>query len=231
MEGYAQFCPIAKATEVIGRRWTLLILRELLCGSHQFNDIHRGVPKMSRSLLAKRLGELEAEGLVERRVTSGEHPEYHLTDSGEALRPIVVELGNWGKRWVGQGVSERDLDARLLMWDVQRRIERDRLPERRVVVCFRFPDAPEKQKDFWLVLERDQVDLCLKDPGYEEDLYVTSDVESFTKIWLGDTHFDRALHNGDVSLSGPSRLRTQFPRWLGLSMFAGIRREYGPAAG
>ena len=182
---------------------------------------------MSRTLLAKRLGEREAEGLIERRRTFGEHPEYRLTDSGESLRPIVVELGNLGKRWVGQDVSGRDLDAGLLLWDMQRRINREQLPDRRVVVCFRFPYAPEKHRDFWLVLERDQVDLCLKDPGYEEDLYVTADVESMTRIWLGDTRFDPALRDGAISLGGPGRLREQFPGWLGLSLFAGVRRAHG----
>jgi hypothetical protein len=179
---------------------------------------------MSRSLLAKRLSELEAEGLVDRLVND-DRPEYHLTRAGEALRPIVIELGGWGKRWVGTGVSEGDLDAGLLMWDVQRRIERAQLPEERTVVCFRFTDAPAKHQDFWLVLEQDEVDLCLNDPGYDEDLYVTSNVETFTRIWLGDADLNRAVSEGAVELSGPSRLRRAFPRWLGLSMFASIPRE------
>lgn len=225
MDSYAQFCPIAKASEVIGRRWMLLVLRELLCGSRQFNDIHRGVPKMSRTLLTKRLSELEEEGLVERRTAAGGYPEYHLTAAGEALRPIVVELGGWGKRWVGTGVAPQDLDAGVLMWDVQRRIERERLPDRRVVVYFRFTDAPPKHRDFWLVLENVAVDLCLKDPGYDPELYVTTDVETFTKIWLGDIALDRALRADTLTVSGPSRLRRQFPNWLGLSLFAGVRRE------
>jgi DNA-binding HxlR family transcriptional regulator len=226
MDGYTQFCPIAKATEVIGRRWMLLVLRELLCGSHQFNDIHRGVPKMSRTLLVTRLTEMEQEGLVERRLISGSYPEYHLTASGEALRSIVMELGGWGKRWVGNGLTQQDLDISLVMWDLQRRIVHEQLPDQRIVIYFRFPDAPDKHRDFWLLLEKDMADLCLKDPGYEADLYVTSDVETFTKVWIGDTDFKRTLQDGTIALSGPSQLRSQFPHWLGLSLFADIRREH-----
>lgn len=226
MDGYSQFCPIAKATEVIGRRWMLLVLRELLCGSHQFNDIHRGVPRMSRTLLVTRLTEMEQEGLVDRLLTSDGHPEYHLTTSGEALRSIVVELGGWGKRWVGDGLTQEDLDISLVMWDLQRRIVHERLPDRRVVVYFRFPDAPKKHRDFWLLLEQEVADLCLKDPGYEVDLYVSTDVETFTKLWIGDIDIKRSIRDGALSVSGPSQLRSQFPGWLGLSLFAGIRREH-----
>lgn len=226
MDGYAQFCPIAKASEIITRRWMPLVIRELLCGSHRFNDIHRGVPKMSRSLLVKRLSELEEEGLIERRIVGDDdHPEYHLTRAGEELRPIITQLGAWGKQWIRSEVTQQDLDASLLMWDVQRRIEHDQLPSQEVVIYFRFTDAPKEHQDFWLVLEGDTVDLCLKDPGYEEDLFVRSRVEPFTKVWLGDIGLRRALHEGAIWLGGPAELRKQFPEWLGMSMFAGIARK------
>jgi DNA-binding HxlR family transcriptional regulator len=225
MDSYTQFCPIAKATEVIGRRWMLLVLRELLCGSHKFNDIHRGVPKMSRTLLSKRLDELEEEGMIERRQSGDGYPEYHLTNSGEAIRPIVMDLGNWGKRWVGTGITEQDLDAGLLMWDVQRRILHDQLPETRVVIYFNFADAPRKYREFWLILDRDAVDLCLKDPGYDHDIYVATDVATFTRVWIGDMDIHRVMQNGAFSVSGPRKLCSRFPHWLGLSVFAGIRRE------
>ncbi|NBC47384.1 MAG: transcriptional regulator [Gammaproteobacteria bacterium] len=224
MSGYAQFCPIAKATEVLGQRWMLLVLRELLCGSRQFNDIHRGVPKMSRALLVKRLRELEAEGMVARSEGSGGHLEYHLTAAGEALRPIVMSLGEWGKRWVGTGIAPQDLDASLVMWDVQRRIARDALPDHKVVIKFRFVDAPRRDQQFWLMLEPEDVDLCLKDPGYEVDLIATSDVATFTKIWLGDLGFRQAVQDGDFRLTGPRELRRSFPDWLRLSPFATIPR-------
>lgn len=226
MDGYGQFCPVAKASEILTRRWMPLVIRELLCGSHRFNDIHRGVPKMSRSLLVKRLSELEEKNLVERRIVGdNEHPEYHLTPAGEELRPIIKELGVWGKQRVQKEVSEDDLDARLLMWDVQRRIEQDELPSGEVVVYFRFTDAPEEHQDFWLLLDEGTVELCLEDPGHEHDLSVRSDVKTFTKVWQGDIGLRRAFREDTISVSGPPKLRKQFPDWLGLSMFAQFGRK------
>ena len=228
MDTYGQFCPVAQAAEIITQRWMPLVIRELLCGSHRFNDLHRGVPRMSRTLLVRRLNELAAAGLVERRlVGADDHPEYHLTQAGEELRPLIVQLGTWGKRWVQTEVSREDLDAGLLMWDMQRRIERDRLPPRRVLVYFHFTDAPKEHQHFWLILEQDEVDLCLQDPGYEEDLYVRSDVRTLTEVWLGDISLTRALKEGSLWLGGPEELRHAFPDWLGLSLFAGIVREPG----
>lgn len=229
MDGYNQFCPLAQAAEVLARRWTILVVRELLCGSHRFNDLHRGVPKMSRSLLSTRLDELEAAGVVERRtVGANEHPEYHLTEAGEALRPIVIDLGAWGKRWVQRAVSREELDAGLLMWDIHRRIVHERLPPRRVVVHFRFSDGPADYRDFWLVLEREAIDLCLQDPGYEVNLTVHSDVRTLTEVWLGDLTLRRTLADQSIRLTGPVALQRQFPDWLGLSVYAGIAREPNP---
>lgn len=226
MNTYGQFCPVAQAAEVITRRWMLLVIRELLCGSHRFNDLHRGVPKMSRSLLVRRLAELEEAGLLERRLTGAdEHPEYHLTQAGEELRLLILQLGFWGKQWLQRGVSREELDAGLLMWDMQRRVLRDQLPPQRVVVYFHFTDAPAEHQHFWLVLEQEEVDLCLKDPGFEEDLYVRSDVRTLTEVWLGDTNLTKALSEGALWLGGLPELRRSFPDWLGLSMFAGMTRQ------
>jgi DNA-binding HxlR family transcriptional regulator len=224
MDSYGQFCPLSQAAEIVTQRWMPLVIRELLLGSRRFNDLHRGVPRMSRTLLARRLNELVAAGLVERR-TAGEHPEYHLTQAGEELRPIIVQLGAWGKRWVQREVSRAHLDAGLLMWDLQRRIRRDRLPPRRVVVCFHLPDAPKAQQHFWLLLGPGQVDLCLQDPGYEEDLYVRAGVRTLTEVWLGDVSLTRALKEESIWLGGPEELRQAFPEWLELSVFAGIARQ------
>ncbi|MGI9175580.1 MAG: winged helix-turn-helix transcriptional regulator [Rhodothermales bacterium] len=217
---------MAQAPDILARRWTLLVIRELLSGSHHFNDLHRGVPRMSRSLLVRRLNELEEAGLVERRlVGADDHPEYHLTQAGEELQPIIFQLGSWGKRWVQREVSREELDAGLLMWDMQRRIVRDRLPPQRIVVYFQFTDAPKEHQHFWLILEQDEVDLCLKDPGGEEDLYVRSDVRTLTDVWLGDISLTRALKEESLWLGGSPSLRRSFPDWLGLSMFAGIARQ------
>ncbi|MBD3222246.1 transcriptional regulator [bacterium] len=228
MSGYGQFCPLARASEVVTRRWTPLVLRELLAGSRHFNDIHRGVPRMSRSLLARRLAELETAGVVRRRLVSeSERPEYLLTRAGQQLGPVLEGLGAWGKRHLEAEIRREDLDASLLMWDVQRRLVGDRLPRRRVVVRFRFRGAPGGQRDYWLVLDSGAVDLCLEDPGHEADLTLRTDVATFTAIWLGDIPFARATELGKATLTGPAGLRRGFPSWLGLSPFAAIARE-GP---
>lgn len=223
MDKYGQFCPVAQAAEIVTSRWTLLVVRELLGGSHRFNAIHRGVPRMSRTLLARRLSELEAAGVVERQVVR-RRPEYHLTPAGEELRPVILQLGVWGKRWVQREVRRDELDAGLLMWDLQRRLRRDRLPADRVVVYFRFTDAPADRQHFWLLLENGDVDLCLKDPGCAEDLYVRSDVGTFTAVWMGDLPLARALRENAIWLGGAPALRQAFPSWLGLSLFADVER-------
>jgi DNA-binding HxlR family transcriptional regulator len=226
MDSYGQFCPVAQAAEIITRRWMPLVVRELLFGSYHFNDLHRGVPRMSRSLLVRRMNELEETGLLERRlVEPAGHPEYHLTQAGEDLRPIIIQLGLWGKQWVQREVSREKLDAGLLMWDMQRRIQKDRLPPQRIVIYFHFTDAPKQHQHFWLLLEQDDVDLCLKDPGCEEDLYVRSDVRTLTDVWLGDVSITQALQEGVLRLGGTPALRRAFPEWLGLSLFAGMIRQ------
>lgn len=223
MEGYHQFCPVAMASEILTRRWTPLVIRELLCGSVRFNDIRRGVPRMSRSLLSQRLSELERAGLLERRIVDG-RPEYHLTDGGEELRPIIEQLGVWGKRRLNSDLSREHLDAGFLMWDVQRRVVRENLPPRRVVVHFQFSDAPEDYTDFWLVLEREAVDLCLDDPGHGWDLRLATNVRTLVDVWMGDIELANALHDGSIELRGRRELRRQFPSWLGLSVLAGVGR-------
>ncbi len=221
MYSYAQFCPVAKAAEIITLRWMPLVIRELLCGSHRFNDLHRGVPKMSRSLLVRRLAELARAGLVERRLTGAdEHPEYHLTDAGEELRPIIVQLGFWGKRWVQREVTAEDLDAGLLMWDIQRRIDTTALLPQKTVVRFRFHDLPPADQDYWLIVEAGVVDLCVKDPGCEEQLLVRTDVRTFSEIWLGRVAFADAVRDETLTMRGVRPLRDALSRCLKLSTFA-----------
>jgi DNA-binding HxlR family transcriptional regulator len=153
MEGYGQFCPVAMTAELLTRRWTPLVIRELLEGSHRFNEIRRGVPRMSPSLLVQRLRELEKGGvLVRRPVADGDHSEYHLTPAGEELAPIIMQMGAWGRRWAQSEISRRHLDAGLLMWNIHRKVRTERLPARQVVVRFHFREAPKGERDFWLVL-------------------------------------------------------------------------------
>lgn len=224
---YRQFCPVAKAAEILAERWTPLVIRELLCGSRHFNDLRRGVPLMSPSLLSQRLKYLEDQGLVERRGDlKGGGSEYRLTRAGRELQPVVEELGTWGKRWVRRETTETDdLDPGLLMWDIHRRLYVDRFPERRTVLRFELTDVPAKRRFYWLVIDRGKVDICLKDPGFEIDLYIAVDLATLTGVWLGDIPLDRAIRRRALELGGPPALRRQFQDWLQLSMFAQVARE------
>jgi DNA-binding HxlR family transcriptional regulator len=226
MSGYGQFCPVAKASEVLAKRWTPLVIRELLCGSHRFNELQRGVPLMSRSLLAKRLRDLELAGVIERRPSGdGRGSEYHLTEAGEELRPIIMGIGAWGQRWARSDLSRADLDPRLLMWDMQRNIDTDALPPYRVVVRFRFTDAsPGLPRVTWLILDGDQVDVCYKDPGFEVDLVVAGRLRALIAVWMGDTSMSAVMRAGELQIEGTRRLADAFPTWLRRSIFAGVER-------
>ena len=223
MEGYGQFCPVALTAEILTRRWTPLVVRELLCGSVRFNELRRGVPRMSSSLLCTRLAELEDAGILERIVDDdGDHPEYHLTDAGLGLRPIIESMGVWGKRWIKGDLREEDLDADLLMWDLRRRLSTENAPDGRTVVHFHFEDRPKAGRDYWVVVDCDEVDLCRQDPGYGVDLHVVTDLRTMTAVWRGDERYAEALRRGDVRIRGPEDLRRSFPDWLGMSLFAGV---------
>jgi DNA-binding HxlR family transcriptional regulator len=226
VRGYGQFCPVAKASEVLAERWTPLVVRELLSESHRFNDLQRGVPLMSRSLLAKRMRELEQAGIVERRRgPDGRGPEYHLTPAGQELRPIIMGLGTWGKRWARSELSREDLDPRLLMWDMQRSIETDALPDHRVVVRFRFTDVRGNlPRVTWLILEREDVDVCYRDPGFAVDLVVVGRLRTLVEVWLGDVSFGASVRAGALEVEGPRRLARAFPEWLRRSTFATVER-------
>ena len=219
MAGYNQFCPLAQALEVLGERWTLLVVRELLCGSHRFNELQRGVPLMSRSVLAQRLRSLCDAGVIERRDDG-----YHLTVAGEELRPIVLECGKWGKRWAERTVKDADVDVGLLMWDIQRRIDRDALPHDEIVVEMEFRGAPRGKGRFWLHVKDGDAELCLRRPARGVDLAVRTSPRTMAEIWLGDRTFSAALQAGDVTVEGPRALARAFPRWLQLSVFAPIAR-------
>jgi DNA-binding HxlR family transcriptional regulator len=229
MKGYGQFCPVAKAAEIVGERWTPLVLRELFCGSRHFNDLRRGLPQMSPSLLSQRLKRLEREGVLA-RTDAGGRTTYTLTPAGEELRPLVEVLGSWGQRWARAHLEEGDLDAGLLMWDVKRNVETSLFPDRRTVIQFSFKDLPEAQDGYWLVGSRGEVELCIKDPGYEVDLYVLSDLRSLTGVWLGDLGVAEALASGRIELHGDRALRQNFAAWFALSHFAGVERPARRAA-
>lgn len=225
--GFGQFCPVAVACEVFAERWTPLILRELLAGSCRFNEIHRCIPLISRALLARRLRELEAAGvIVSTPGARGRRGQYQLTDAGQEFRAAIEALGTWGQRWTVR-VQPHNLDAGLLMWNVRRRVALDRLPERRSVAHFRFSGVPVSYRgprNFWLVLERSGADLCVSDPGFEVDVYVDADLAAMAKVWVGDLAFSEAVRARKIDLSGIPALTRRFPSWLLLSPFAAVPR-------
>ena len=228
MKGYGQFCPVAVACEVFAERWTPLILREMFCGSRRFNDLRRGMPLISRTLLSQRLQTLEESGVIESvPLASGRGREYRLTKAGEEFRAVIDRLGEWGQRWIHGRVSTENLDAQLLMWDIHRRIDLDRLPTERVVARFDFRGTPtgyRGPRTTWLILQRPEVDLCLKDPGFGTDIVVSADLKAITKVWLGDLRFNEALRSRAIVLEGPRKLVQALPGWLLLSGFAEVAR-------
>ncbi len=227
-KGYGQFCPVSRAAEILAERWTPLVVRELLCGSVRFNDLQRGVPRMSSSLLARRLRELEGAGIIERRRNPGARGwEYHLTDAGRELFPIVEGMGLWAQRWVRHDlVADGNLDPDLLMWDIRRTVDGARMDAaRRFVVRFEFSGVPSNRRRYWLVFEQGEADLCMKDPGFETDLYVSTHVRTLTEIWLGHVSLQASLRDGRVRLEGSPRDVRRFRDWFALSLFAGAGRE------
>lgn len=223
--GYGQFCPVAMASEVLGTRWTILIVRELLCGSHRFNDLRRGLPHISPALLSKRLRELESLGVV-KRCTGPETgtPMYELTESGEDLRPVVMSMGCWGQRWLESQLSMKNLDPSLLMWDMRRNLNLEPLPPHKVTVQFVYHDVTRGRAKWWLVIDNTptggEVDLCKKDPGHDVDLYVVSDLRSMTAVWMGLMTVQEAIDGGNLKLTGTPQLKSSMRTWLGLSAFA-----------
>jgi DNA-binding HxlR family transcriptional regulator len=218
---YGQFCPVAVASEIFAERWTPVILRELVLGSRRFNDIQRGVPRISRALLVKRLRELAAHGVI-----SSAGGEYRLTEAGQELGEVVVHLGTWGARWTAPVRRDR-LDAKLLMWDMRRRIALERLPEKRVVVRFDFRGVPaghKAPKTYWLVMERPEVDLCILEPGFEVDVYVDADLAALSRVWLGEIPIRQAIREGGINLNGERQAVRDFPSWLLLSTLAAVPR-------
>jgi DNA-binding HxlR family transcriptional regulator len=179
--GFGQFCPVAMASEVFAQRWTPIILRELFAGSHRFNEVSRGMPLMSRALLARRLRELEQDGVIRSApLSGGRGREYHLSPAGKEFREVIDRLGAWGQRCTVR-VDTKNLDAGFLMWNVRRRVAFDRVPSRRVVVRVDFRGVPAHHRGprtFWLLLQRPEVDLCLEDPGFEVDLNIDADLSA-----------------------------------------------------
>ena len=222
MSTYGQFCPVAKAMELLDERWTLLVVRELLQGSAHFNDLRRGVPKMSPALLSKRLKTLTRAGLVERTEIDG-RTTYALTESGQELSGVVDALGTWGVRWIGN-LGDDDLDPHLLMWDMQRNLPIDSWPRARTTVAFQLDGVAPKASRWWLVVSEGHADVCDFDPGYDVAATVATSLRTLTQIWRGDVSWSRALLDGSAAVAGDGDARKALPRWIGQSKIAAIPR-------
>lgn len=219
---YGQFCPVAMAAEVLCTRWTMLLLREMVAGSTRFNELRRGVARMSPALLSKRLKELEEAEIIARVPTKDGGHAYHLTEAGRDVAAIVEALGVWGQRWVQSEPSLRNLDPGLLMWDMRRNLDPTPMPERRCVIQFLYPEQPAAKRRWWLIVEPGQeVDLCSIDPGFDIDLRVVTDLRTMTAIWMGLTTIRAEIERGRVQADGEPALARSMHSWLGLSPFAG----------
>ena len=224
MAGYGQFCPVAKASEVVGEKWTVLILRELLLGATRFSDLQRGISRISPTLLVKRLRHLETSGIVVRKRLSGRKGyEYRLTAAGKELAPLVEVLAIWGMRWARDQLTDDELDVEFLMQELRRRLDTERLPDGQTVVCMIFDDLSEHDT-WWLLVDGGEVDLCTEDPGKEVDVYVSSKVRTMVEVWEGDIGLREALREGSVEAHGPRHLVRTLPDWLGVCPYKDVPR-------
>ncbi|MCZ4079930.1 helix-turn-helix domain-containing protein [Rhodococcus sp. H36-A4] len=219
---YHQFCPVAKAMELFDERWTLLVVRELLLGSRRFNDVRRGLPRMSPTLLSKRLHQLVVAGIVEKQ-DSGNEARYVLTRAGMELRPVVEALGMWGTRWVGT-LGDGDLDPALLMWDMHRNVCSTSIPGEHAVIEFHFTDVAVHSRAWWLVITPGEVDVCDVDPGLTVSVWVSTRLRVLTEIWRGDVTWSHTLESGDLTIDGPATLRRGLPSWFTLPKSAAVPR-------
>lgn len=221
---YKQFCPVAKAAEVLGERWTLLILRELLMGSTRFSDLQRANSQISPTLLTKRLNELQDFGLlVKKAIPQQRRTEYQLTPAGRELMPVIVSLAKWGMKWARGQMSEDELDVDLLMFDLSRRIDTSELPGGRHVIQFIFTDLTHFQ-NWWIVLEQDGGrELCLQNPGGPVDVQIRTDLRTMTKIWAGDCELRAARSAGRLHSTGNPALIRTMSAWLRIGLFASVR--------
>jgi DNA-binding HxlR family transcriptional regulator len=206
---YGQYCPISRALELIGERWSLLIMRDLIVGSTRFNDLARGLPGLSRSLLSKRLGQFQRAGLVER-----DENEYVLTEMGRSLEPVIFGLGAWGARWAFGRPRPEELDAELLVWWMHRRIDTTGFPGKRQVFHVCFSDDP---RQFWIVVENGEPSVCLSDPGYDITITITSDLATLYRVWSGELPVDAAQRAGRLQFDGRRALTRLMPQAMLLS--------------
>jgi DNA-binding HxlR family transcriptional regulator len=223
MRGYAQYCPIAKGSEILGDRWTLLIVREMLGGARGFNELQRGLPGISRSVLTDRLRSLERAEIVERRTgPQGRTLEYRLTPAGRDLDPVVQAIGEWGVTWAFTDPRPEELDPDLLIVWMARHVDREQLPADRTVIQFDFRDPAKR---YWMVLEPCDVSICLQHPGFDVDLKVSVDTATLYRVYLGRAELGGAMRARQLTMSGPRALQRAFGRWFAWSAFAPASRS------
>jgi DNA-binding HxlR family transcriptional regulator len=219
---YGQFCPVAKATEVIGEKWTLLIIRELLMGGSRFNELHRGLSLISPTILSRRLESLAEHGLVLKKKIPGQRGyEYFPTESCQELLPIIRSLGDWGMRWARSNLTENDYDVELLMLYLKRSIVPKKLIGKETVIRFNFTDI-DSYPDWWLVVKGEEVDLCVNDPGKDIDVYFTSSVKTMADIWMGDNTYKKAIRDGAMKIVGEKGLTRNITPWMNNSIFTDL---------
>ena len=218
MSEYGRFCPVSMGSDVVADRWTPLIVRELVLGNTRFNDIARGLPGISCSLLVRRLGHLERMGVLERwPVPAGKGSEYRLTPAGKDLEAVIMALGRWSVRWLYQELRPDDVDAVTLMWWMHRRVDEERMPPGRVVI--QFDHTSPQRVAIWLVFERGDVSVCMQHPGYDADVVVTSTTHALAKVFSGVEMWSQAVSSGAIVVSGPPRLTRALPTWFAWSPF------------
>ncbi len=223
MSSYGEFCPVAKAMEILDERWTLLVIRELLSGSRRFGEILNGVRRIPRSVLANRLEHLERAGLL-LRVQGANGNEYEPTDAARALQDVVVGLGLWSRRWAHRTIREDELDPTLLVWDMQRRIDKKRAPADLVVVRFDFFEQKRGYVRYWLKIDHGRGEVCMTNPGLPETLVVHTTPRVLAEVWMGHRDFAAALRSGEIKVEGPEPLARSFPAWFYLNIFVELER-------
>ena len=223
MRSHAQYCPVARATETLRDRWTILIVREMLGGASGFNELQRGLPGISRSVLADRMRSLERAKVIERRTgPKGRTLEYRLTPAGRDLEPVVQAIGEWGATRSVTEPRPEELDPYLLTVWMARHVARQRLPPNRTVVQFDFRNPKRR---YWMVLEHSEVSVCLQHPGFDADLEVIVDTAMLYRIYLGRAELGGAIRAGQLTMNGPHSLQRGFGHWFTWSAFAPSSRS------
>ncbi len=221
MEKYCQFCPVAKAAEILCEKWVILVLRELMMGSTRFSEFRKGLPKISPSILSRRLKTLEEQGVITRKqIGKSSSYSYHLTKSGEELRPIILGFGTWGHRWAKNKITKDDLDAGFLLWDMRRRLNTEYFQDERVDIHIEFTDQKSSDRYWWMVIENHEIDLCFEDTGHEPDIVIITTLPVMTKVWLGYEPLKTMMSNQQLKILGSKKYVSNVAKWIGKSSFA-----------